>query len=149
MALVVFFCSSEYDLGVLAEEMGGLFAEVQVIGCTTAGEIGPLGCRDHSISGASFSAHSFAAASGLVDHLQQFETAGGQSLVQDLLLRLQTTAPASDASNSFAWLLIDGLSVREERVTGALQGALGEIPLVGGSAGDCLHRAGFSGDSIH
>ena len=41
MALVIFFCSSEYDLEVLAEEMKRLFAGVQVVGCTTAGEIGP------------------------------------------------------------------------------------------------------------
>lgn len=138
MALVMFFCSSEYELDVLAEEMGHLFAGVQVIGCTTAGEIGPSGCRDHSISGASFSAHSFAAASGLIDHLQQFQAARGQSLVQDLMQRLESLEPEAGANNSFALLLVDGLSMREEPVTSALQNALGEIPLVGGSAGDGL-----------
>ena len=138
MALVVFFCSSEYELDVLAEEMGHLFAGVQVIGCTTAGEIGPSGCRDHSISGASFSARSFAAASGLIDHLQQFQAARGQSLVQDLMQRLESLEPEAGANNSFAFLLVDGLSMREEPVTSALQNALGEIPLVGGSAGDGL-----------
>ncbi len=45
----------------------------------------------------------------------------------------------SDAlSNRCALLLIDGLSMREERVAHAVQGALGHIPLVGGSAGDDL-----------
>ena len=139
MALVMFFCSSEYDLEVLAEEMGRLFAGVQVIGCTTAGEIGPEGCRDHSITGASFPAGTFAAASGRIDGLQQFEIARGQSLVQDLLQRLESLEPGADANNSFAFLLIDGLSVREEPVTSALQGALGKFPLVGGSAGDGLN----------
>jgi len=139
MALVMFFCSSEYDLEVLAEEMGRLFAGVQVIGCTTAGEIGPEGCRDHSITGASFPAGTFAAASGRIDGLQQFEIARGQSLVQDLLQRLESLEPGADANNSFAFLLIDGLSVREEPVTSALQGALGKLPLVGGSAGDGLN----------
>ena len=139
MALVMFFCSSEYDLEVLAEEMGRLFAGVQVIGCTTAGEIGPQGCRDHSITGASFPAGTFAAASGRIDGLQQFEIARGQSLVQDLLQRLESLEPGADANNSFAFLLIDGLSVREEPVTSALQGALGKFPLVGGSAGDGLN----------
>ena len=139
MALVMFFCSSEYDLEVLAEEMGRLFAGVQVIGCTTAGEIGPEGCRDHSITGASFPAGTFAAASGRIDGLQQFEIARGQSLVQDLLQRLESLEPGADANNSFAFRLIDGLSVREEPVTSALQGALGKFPLVGGSAGDGLN----------
>ncbi|HSK31943.1 MAG TPA: FIST N-terminal domain-containing protein, partial [Propionicimonas sp.] len=41
MALVIFFCSVDYDLVTLASEMRDLFAGVQVIGCTTAGEIGP------------------------------------------------------------------------------------------------------------
>ncbi|MDP1635173.1 MAG: FIST N-terminal domain-containing protein, partial [Gallionellaceae bacterium] len=54
MELVLFFCSSEYDLDVLAEEMNRLFAGVQVVGCTTAGEIGPAGYLQHSLSGASF-----------------------------------------------------------------------------------------------
>ena len=39
---------------------------------------------------------------------------------------------------SFALLLVDGASVREEPLTHALQQQLGAIPLVGGSAGDGL-----------
>jgi hypothetical protein len=138
MALVIFFCSSEYDLEVVAEEMGRLFDGVEVVGCTTAGEIGPAGYRVHSISGASFSADSFAAATGRIDCLQQFESVKGQTLVQELLQRLESRAPQANADNSFAFLLIDGLSVREEPVTRALQSTLGKLPLVGGSAGDGL-----------
>ena len=138
MALVMFFCSSEYDLEVLAEEMGLLFAGVQVVGCTTAGEMGPAGCRDRSISGASFPAGSFSAASGLLADLDHFELAQGQSLVQGLLQGLERLEPGADANNTFAFLVIDGLSVREEPVTSALQNALGKLPLVGGSAGDGL-----------
>ena len=52
--------------------------------------------------------------------------------------RLENVKSQVDASNSFAFLLIDGLSVREEPVTRALQNALGRLPLVGGSAGDGL-----------
>jgi len=59
MALVVFFCSGQYDPGVLALELDRVFRGVQVVGCTTADEFGPAGCRDWSISGASFPAASF------------------------------------------------------------------------------------------
>lgn len=138
MALVIFFCSNEYDLGVLAEEMGRLLDGVQVVGCTTAGEIGPAGYREHSISGASFRADSFTAESGRLDCLQQFQFITGQTMVQDLLQRLEGHAPQANSNNSFAFLLIDGLSVREEPVTRALQNALDKVPLVGGSAGDGL-----------
>jgi len=135
-ALVVFFCSSDYDLDALADEMAAAFAGVPVVGCTTAGEIGPTGCRDHSISGASLPASRFKTAVGLLDHLQRFDVAQGESLVQDLLQRLEVLDPSANAGNSFALLLIDGLSMREEPVTSALQNALGKLPLVGGSAGD-------------
>jgi hypothetical protein len=138
MALVIFFCSSEYDLDVLAEEMRRLFAGVQVVGCTTAGEIGPAGYTEHSLTGASFPAGSFSAVSGRIDSLQQFEIARGHAFSKDLLQRLERHEPQADADNSFALLLIDGLSVREEPVTRSLQYALGRLPLVGGSAGDGL-----------
>lgn len=139
MALVIFFCSSAYDRELLAEEMRRLFAGVQVVGCTTAGEIGPAGYRDHSLTGASFPASSFNAVSGRLDRLQQFEIAAGQAFAQELLQKLESQAPQANADNSFAMLLIDGLSVREEPVTRALQSALGRFPLVGGSAGDGLN----------
>lgn len=139
MALVIFFCSSEYDLEVLAGEMKHLFAGIQVVGCTTAGEIGPTGCRNRSLTGASFPAGSFNAVSGRIDRLQQFEIAAGQAFAQELLQRLESHAPQADPDNSFALLLIDGLSVREEPVTRALQNALGKLPLFGGSAGDGLN----------
>lgn len=138
MALVVFFCSAQYDLDALASEMKQLFAGVQVIGCTTADEIGPAGYRDCSVSGTSFPADSFTAASGRIDRLQQFEFSRAQSLAQDLMQRQESVEPGADASNSFALLLIDGLSVREEPVTRALQNAFGQVPMVGGSAGDGL-----------
>jgi len=138
MTLVMFFCSSEYDREVLAAEMGRLFAGVQVVGCTTAGEIGPTGCRDHSIAGVSFSADACTAVTGRIDNLRQFEIADGQALAQDLLHRLEGKAPRTDRQKSFAFLLVDGLSMREELLAHALQVALGEIPVVGGSAGDGL-----------
>ena len=138
MELVVFFCSSEYDLDVLAAEMSRLFAGIQVVGCTTAGEIGPAGYRSHSLSGASFSVGSCMAVSGLLDHLSQFDIARGHDLAQTLLQRLESKAPQASPDNSFALLLIDGLSVREEPVAHDLQYALGKITLFGGSAGDDL-----------
>ncbi|HUN54165.1 MAG TPA: nitric oxide-sensing protein NosP [Smithella sp.] len=138
MALVVFFCSSNYDLDVLAVEMDRLFTGVQVTGCTTAGEIGPAGYTDYSITGASFPASEFTAVTGHIDHLQQFNTAKGQDFAQAQLQRLESKAPHAVPQNSFAVLLIDGLSVREELVTRTLQNALGKLPLIGGSAGDGL-----------
>lgn len=139
MALVIFFCSSRYDLDALADEMSRLFAGVKLVGCTTAGEIGPAGYCDFSLSGASFPAASFTVVSGLFDRLQYFDLAKGHAFANALLQQLEAKAPDSGAKDSFAFLLIDGLSVREEPVVRTFQNVLGKIPLVGGSAGDDLH----------
>lgn len=150
IALVIFFCSDEYDLTVLADEMRQLFGGIQVVGCTTAGEIGPAGYLEHSIAGASFPARDFEAVSGRIDRLQQFRIGTGLAFTQELLQRLKGLAPQADPDNSFALVLIDGLSVREEPVTRALQSALGRLPLFGGSAGDGLNfgqtQVYFDGD---
>ena len=135
-ALVIFFCSSAYDLDAIADEMQRLFSGVQVVGCTTAGEIGPAGYLEHSLSGASFPLGCLTVVSACIDQLQQFRIAEGQRVAKDLLARLEQLAPQAQSSNSLGFLLIDGLSVREEPVTRALQSALGKTPLIGGSAGD-------------
>ena len=136
MALVIFFCSSEYELDVLAAEMNRLFAGVHVVGCTTAGEIGPLGYLRHSLSGASFPKGSNRVVSGLLENLSQFEITKGQDFVQSLLQSLESQSPKVCPEHCFALLMIDGMSIREEPVAHTLQYALGEIPLFGGSAGD-------------
>ena len=138
MALVLFFCSSEYDLDALTDEMNRLFTGTQVVGCTTAGEIGPAGYRKHSLSGASFAAADFTATSGHIGELQKFEMIKGQDFTQHLRQRLESSAPVSKPDNCFAVLLIDGLSVREEQVTRSFQSSLDQIELIGGSAGDDL-----------
>src|SRR5450755_577045 len=67
LALVLFFCSSNYDREALANEMNSLFCGVQVVGCTTAGEFGPAGYLDCSLSAVAFSATGFTAVSGHID----------------------------------------------------------------------------------
>lgn len=141
MALVVFFCSIQYDLEIVADEMNQLFAGVPIAGCTTAGEIGPAGYRNHSLSGVSFSASACSVVVGHLDQLQRFEYAKGKHIAQSLLMQMESQASENMYHNSFAFLLIDGLSRREESVARALQSALGQIPLFGGSAGDDLQFA--------
>jgi nitrogen-specific signal transduction histidine kinase len=153
--LVLFFCSSHYDLAALADEMNRQFGDIPVVGCTTAGEIGPLGYLDHTLTGVSFPAGSCTAVTGRLDTLQQFSIARGQAFTDTLLQQLGERATRPSGGNSFGFLLIDGLSVREEQVARTLQTALGDIVLVGGSAGDDLcfsqtqvfHDGAFHSDS--
>jgi len=138
-ALVVFFCSGDHDLDALGDEMAAAFGATQVVGCTTAGEIGPAGYCEQSLTGASFPAGDFVAVCERLDDLRHFEIGRGQRFVEGLITRLADRAPGARTDNCFALQLIDGLSVREEPVTRAFQQALGGVPLVGGSAGAGLH----------
>ncbi|MBI4986649.1 MAG: FIST C-terminal domain-containing protein [Rhodocyclales bacterium] len=139
ISLVVFFCSSSFDLDVVAAEMNRLFAGIAVVGCTSAGEIGPAGYRDHSLAGFSLPAGACAAVTARLDKLQEFDSADGHTLAHDLAERLEDAAHGLD--HRFGFLLIDGLSVREEAVAQTVQAGLGLIPMFGGSAGDDLHFA--------
>lgn len=136
MELVIFFCSSDYDLEALAKELNALFSGVRVVGCTSAGEIGPGGYRERGIAGVSFSPEVCTAVSGALDRLHQFEIAEGQTLGKRLLQELRAHTETATDQNTFALLLIDGLCLREEQVARTLQETLGKVPLAGGSAGD-------------
>lgn len=153
--LVIFFCSSHYDLDRLTSALNELFRDVPLVGCTSAGEIGPHGYCSQSLSGVSFPAGLCSAVIGRLDNLQQFSMVEGQKFVQEQLQQLEALAPQASGENSFAFLMIDGLSIREEPVVHSLQYGLGRIPLVGGSAGDDLrfeqtrvfHEGRFHSDS--
>jgi hypothetical protein len=141
MSLVVFFCSSAYDRDALAAELARRFAGVQVIGCTTAGEIGPVGCVDGSLTGVSFSAGACTAVTRSIEGLRRFEIGDSQAVARELLEELDGVTPARADRHRFAFLLVDGLSAREELLAYSVQEALGDIPMAGGSAGDGLSFA--------
>ena len=139
-AFVLVFCSPQYDLPVLGEALADVFGDTLVIGCTTAGEITPAGYMTGSITGVSFPRSDFTAVAERIDDLESFEIAHAQALVRNLTAKRDAASPEHHdaASSSFALLLIDGLSIREEPVVSSLYSALGDIPLFGGSAGDDL-----------
>lgn len=136
ITLVILFISNTYDRSILANEINRRFADVQVIGCTTAGEIGAKGLTQQSMVGIGFSGEFFSASLCLIDNLQEFKIRDGYIAAKQLQQQLHTKVGHFSPEQCFGFLLIDGLSVREEPVTHAVQSALGHIPLIGGSAGD-------------
>lgn len=134
-ALVMFFCSAAYPREALAAELRRAFAGLPVIGCTTAGELGPAGYRSGSLVGCSLPASDFSAVTACIDGLQDFSLRRGLDCAERLLAG---STAVTDGAERFALMLIDGLCQREEPVAYAFQKALGRIPLIGGSAGDDL-----------
>jgi hypothetical protein len=138
-ALTLFFCSNRYDLDQLGQALRECFGSGLLVGCTTAGEITPLGHADGSIVGVSFSAHSFRAVSVRVDDLHGFELSKGDQLAADVLSAMtlssgKTTRPSGE--HCFGFLVSDGLSMQEELLVTSIYRSLGDIQLLGGSAGD-------------
>jgi hypothetical protein len=136
--LVLVFVSPSYDTELLAPALSRHFPGVTLAGCTTSGEIGPGGYAENSIVGISLAGPDFAASVGLIGGLRQIGTADLQATVRQTRLAIYDAAPWARHENLFAITLIDGVCGAEELVASAACGALGGIPLRGGSAGDGL-----------
>ena len=135
-SLVLLFCSSLYDLNALADEINLEFTNQKVIGCTTAGEISPNGYQNSGICAICLPENLFTTMTGRLDNLSDFHADIGFDFARTLQRQLESLEPEATTSNTFGFLLTDGLSAREEAVARTFQNALGSIPLVGGSAGD-------------
>jgi len=127
---LVFF-SDEYDpqqLGLALKE----YLPGPVIGCSTAGQLSETGFQRGGISGASLAGDELSAVPYLIHPLS---TQADQiaEIARDIQEQLShTPLPA------FGFLLVDGLSMKEEPLISALYMALGNVPIFGGSAGDSL-----------
>jgi hypothetical protein len=136
LSLVVFFCSSHYELDVLAAELARHFGTTPLIGCTTAGAFGPAGFHETSISGIGFCAPTYRAVTGHLPLQPAFDANQCQNMVHAMRETLSSQADWVRSTNTFAIQLIDGLSIREEAVSRAVQNTLGATFMIGGSAGD-------------
>lgn len=149
--LLVFF-SARYDGARLAARLGDLYPGVPVAGCTTAGELSAEGLSDGGLVAIAFPREGFDVVSALIPEVGRLSVDRGSEAVAHLKAELQRRRPGAKAGQTFAVSLIDGLCMREEAVVSAIDWALGDIPLVGGSAGDDLAFKGTTllhGGAVH
>lgn len=137
-ALTLFFCANSYCQPDFASAIRDAAGDALVVGCTSAGEIGAAGYARKSIAAMSFPKEDFKAGAALVEGLKDFTSDQAEQLVRDLRQELKQQG-VENMHSCFALLLVDGMSIAEESLTYRLQEALGEIPLIGGSAGDDYH----------
>lgn len=135
-ALVVFFCHPTYCLEKLAQALRKQFDGTPLIGCTTAGEITPEGYRSGSLTGFSVPAADFTVATRVLDNLTEFSINTGHRTARKMIADLGRSGLTPGGDNTFAFMLIDGCSLKEEMVTSAVHAGLDDITLFGGSAGD-------------
>ncbi|WP_209507076.1 MULTISPECIES: FIST N-terminal domain-containing protein [unclassified Ruegeria] len=134
LALVILFVSPNADAAAVITNAEQVFAPTPVVGCTTAGELADSGyCEDQIVAIGLPQSH-FDTRTVLVSDLNDFEA---ESIINEMIHNrnnMMVTAP--DWSHEFTFLMIDGLSTKEDALTSELAVGLGPVPLFGGSAGD-------------
>ncbi len=129
MAGVIFFCSSNYNLSLLGKALEKHF-DCPIIGCTTAGEIG-TSYTDDSIVGISFSSKAFKLTPMLIENIDQLDQAEIENLASK-------NSHHPSFKNRVGFLLIDGMSGKEESVINTIYHAFSPLQIFGGSAGNGL-----------
>lgn len=128
---IIFFSNAAYNPDILSASIKAAFS-CPVIGCTTAGEIlSPEGYCEQSIAAVSFHTPKIAMTPIFIPSLAEYAKG-------NISLRIPPKN-VKRSSRCFALMLIDGLSMLEERTLAYLSHQLRGIPLVGGSAGDGLN----------
>jgi hypothetical protein len=136
-ALTIVFGAATTDFETLAAELSDLLPRTRLVGCSTAGEIGPDGlARDTIVAVGLPSAH-FSASTALID-LSDPSLDAIVSAADGAMARLTPVGQAPTRDTVFAMLFADGLAGREELLASTLHDALGGVPLCGGSAGDAM-----------
>ncbi|WP_230488897.1 FIST N-terminal domain-containing protein [Pinisolibacter aquiterrae] len=135
VGFLLVFASSHYDADELAEAMATRCPGLPQAGCSTAGELAPQGPIESGLVALAFLKDDFQIVCAPLRALSRFGLEEGGELVAALRRRL---GGAADDRDLFGLTLLDGLCQREEVVLAALQRALHDIPLVGGSTGDDL-----------
>lgn len=135
--IIVFF-SSEHDIDVLICELNLAFPDTPVSGCSTAGEVGPLGMMQGGIVMIAFPEAGFRVLSEVIPGADQAGVERASEIARRLKTQMILGSNRAVRDNVFALALIDGLSNKEEALIAAIHWSLDDIELVGGSAGDGL-----------
>ncbi|GID32572.1 hypothetical protein C8E87_0090 [Paractinoplanes brasiliensis] len=129
--LYAVFVTPGYDLPLVGRELKRHFGD-RVIGCTSSGNIGPRGYDSAGLCAVAFTG-GLRARTVTVGPLDDAPGAVERAAPELADLRSEV-----GDGEGFAILLTDGLTRNEDLLAANLMAALGDVPIVGGSAGDNL-----------
>lgn len=135
--LIVFFANS-YDADLLNDTLNTLFPDVTISGCSTAGEISPVGMIDDSLVAIAFPKDGFRIRSETIENITEKTVDQAAVAARRLKAKLNLSPSSDKCDNVFAMLIVDGLSNVEEQLVASINWALGDVQLIGGSAADRL-----------
>ena len=135
---VIYFASSNYDPNEMSSKMQAAFKDVTVFGCTTSGEITSGKMLDNSVVGMGL--NSEIVQDIKIEVLEDIST-DSSAAVEKAFKAFEdyygVPMQEIDPEKYIGLILVDGLSVAEERVMDRI-GDLTNITFIGGSAGDDL-----------
>jgi len=133
-ALVILFVSPRTNLDTFVADIEGRFGTSEVVGCTTAGELTATGYTEGEIVAVGLPASHFTARALFIEDLTQIQA---EARITDMIHNRKALAASHPTwTSEFAFLMVDGLSTREDALAADLSMGLGPVPLFGGSAGD-------------
>jgi hypothetical protein len=130
--LVLAFVAPGYDLDRVGAELHRWCGD-RVAACTSAGNIGPDGYQDEGIVAVALSGGGLSAGTVRID--AGIDVVDAVCQVGPQLVGLRSLREIGDV---FGILLVDGLAAQQDRLAATLRSLLGDVPIVGGSAGDDL-----------
>ncbi|MEP1768848.1 MAG: FIST N-terminal domain-containing protein [Sulfitobacter sp.] len=134
LSMLALFVSPLADFENVVAQAHRLFPDTDVTACTTAGEISELGYDEGKIIAVGFPAAGFATSSMLIEDIQELDPL---PLIDSITLeRIALHKHHPEMTSSFAFLVVDGLSLSEDALTATISPALRDMPVFGGSAGD-------------
>ncbi len=138
MALI-YYSSGAFNPHQLVDYFSIHCSDLNYCGCSTGGEISPDGMQECGALAILLPASCFNVLSQPIENIHNvgMNNIAQQAAQQRILF--ETGCEANHIESTFAITLIDGLTYSEESVTAALHRGLGDIPLIGGSAGDSLN----------
>ena len=135
---IIAFFSIEHDPAILIDALRTSFPDTTVSGCSTAGEVGPLGMTQGGLVLIAFPEHGFRVLSEVIPNIDTGGVERASEIARRLKMQMIGGGSRVIKNNIFALVLIDGLSNKEETLIAAVHMSLDDIELIGGSAGDGL-----------
>ena len=136
--LLLFHTSTLFDLDTVAKEISARFPHVNIVGCTSAGEFNKNGYGTEKLLAVAFLKNEFSIATALVPNLGEVNFDEAHDIASGLRRALQGRERRYDTEQHFVISVLDGLTRHEEHFLETFATAFGNIPHLGGSAGDDL-----------
>lgn len=140
LKLIVFFAGKVYDFAALSRALRDSFPGVELIGCTTAGELSRQGFTENSVVALGIAADDFRPASAVIRNIHSIPMLYRREVEKTVRRSGLDPADPNCSKQGFGLLLVDGLQLAEEKVLSVVNSVIKApaFPLIGGSAGDGL-----------